>query len=252
MEMSMIAGLVSSLPREQRLLYAPYLKHFSFSPAEITRGYNELSVAPKTPIYKCGKVWQMTDHITVCKRKHQKTTILDEDDRHLLKLMYQQMYQNNDIQLRDVNEFFYEVQKVYIEGTRLCTLGTDPARHCYMMAHWPDVHGLISDELPPESMGRINNFLEHKVRLNGDYVTHILCSVSWKQEFSDSMPTGYLSPCKIYRNETIHRGMPCTFMPIQRIKSICAHSIQRVNGFDNCIVTIGNRFHLLLNDNCHY
>ncbi len=251
LEMSAVAGLVSSLPREQRLLYAPYLKHFSFSPSTVTVGYDELCLAPTRPLSECGKVWQLTEHISTCKKKRQKTSMLDEDDRVLLRQMYQQMYPNNDIQTTDVNEFYYDIKKLYIEGTRLCTLGTDPARHCYVMAHWPDEHGLISSELSSQSMGRLNNFIEHKVRLNGQYVTHILCSVDWKQEFHDSMPSGYLSPCKVFRNVTKHRGMPCTYMPIQRIHSICAHSIQRVNGFDNCIVTVGNQFHLLLNDNCH-
>ena len=249
LEMSSVAGLVSSLPRDQQLLYAPYLKNFSFSPASITKGYEELSRAPTTPLFECGNVWQLNEHITICKKKNQKTSLLDEDDRDLLRLMYQQIYPNNYIQTADVNEFCYHINKVYIEGTRLCTLGMDPARHCYVMAHWPDTHGLISSELSPQSMGRLNHFIVHKVRLNGQYVTHILCSITWKQEFTDSMPSGFLSPCKVYRNVTKHRGMPCTYMPIQRIHSICAHSIQRVNGFDNCIVTIGNQLHLLLNDN---
>ena len=60
-----------------------------------------------------------------------------------------------------------------------------------------------------------------------------------------------IKPFLGYRNVTEHRGMPCTLMPIQRIHSICAHSMQRVNGFDNCIVPVGNQFDLLLNDNFH-
>ncbi len=251
LEMSTIAGLVSSLPREQQLLYTPYLKHFSFSATCITAGYDQLSTAPTRPIYECGKVWHLSEHISLCKKKSHKTSLFDEDSRLLLRQMYQQIYPHIYIETTDVNEFYYYIEKLYIEGTRLCTSGTDPARHCYVMAHWPDDHGLISNELPKQSMGRLNNFIEHKVRLNGEYVRHILCNVTWKREFVDSLPSGYLAPCKVYQNITEHMGMPCTFMPIQRLHSICAHSMQRVNGYDNCIVTIGNQFHLLLNDSSH-
>ncbi len=133
-------------------------------------------MAPTRQLNECGKVWQLTEHITTCKKKQQKTSLLDEDSRLLLRQMYQQIYPYNDIQTADVNEFYYDIKKLYIEGTRLCTLGKDPARHCYVMAHWPDEHGLISSELSSQSMGRLNNFLEHKVRLNGQYITHILCN----------------------------------------------------------------------------
>ncbi len=250
-EMSVVSGLVSSLTRAQRLLYAPYLRNFSFSPAEVTKGYDQLCAAPITELSQCGNVWQLIDHITMCIKKSQSADILDADDRNLLRAMYQQMYPNMYIETGDVNEFFYRFDKLYIEGTKLCTLGIDPKRHCLIMASWPDCNGLIGDDFSALSMGRINHFLYHKIKLNGQFVPHILCDISWKKEFSDSLPTGYLPPCRVYRNQTVHRGQPSTYMPVQRIHSICAHSTHVINGYPNCTVVLPNKLHLLLNDNCH-
>ena len=84
--------------------------------------------------------------------------------------------------------------------------------------------------------------------MNGKYVSHILCAMDWKQAFEDDMPHGFLPPAMVYRNRSIFRGQPCEYMPVQRIHSICVHSYQTVNGYQDCIVVVPNRHHILLND----
>ncbi len=247
-EMSAVSGLVSTLPREKKLLFSPYLKNFSFSPAEIPENYEQLCRASSSPLSECETVWKHLSHINDCLKKDQKLDMLDEDERDLLRSMYQSMYQNNTVTTEDVGEFYYSLGKVYIENTRLAALGADRERHCMVMAYWPDRYGLIDDGVSSLYMGRIRKFLRHTLRLNGNYVSHVLCEIDWKENFEDSMPHGYLSPAKVYRNRSIFRRQPCVYMPVQRIHSICVHSYNTINGIRDCIVVVPNRFHLLLND----
>ena len=247
-EMSAVSGKVSTLTRKQKLLFSPYLKNFSFSPAEIPDNYVQLCKASQTPIDECQMVWKHIDHINCCLKKDQKLEILDNDDRDLLKAMYQTMYQNGLVAQEDVSEFYYPLGKVYVENTRIAALGSDRERHCMIMAYWPDQSGLIDDNISSLYMGKIKTFLRHTLRLNGKYVPHILCVVDWKQLYDDDMPHGFLPPVKVYRNRSIFRGQPCVYMPVQRIHSICVHSYQTINGLKDCIVVVPNQFHLLLND----
>ncbi len=247
-EMSAVSGLVSGLTRMQKLLFSPYLKNFSFSPAEIPENYEQLCSASCSPLRECETVWKHIDHINDCLKKNQESEILDCEERDLLKSMYQTMYQNNNISFEDVGEFYYSLGKVYIENTRITALGSDRERHCFVTAYWPDTSGLINEEVSSLYMGRVKHFLRHTLRLNGKYVPHILCEIDWKEKFADSMPHGYLPPVMIHRNRSIFRRQPCIYMPVQRIHSICVHSYQTVNGFKDCIVAVPNQLHLLLND----
>ncbi len=248
-EMSAVSGMVSMLTRKQKLLFLPYLKNFSFSPVELPTDYDQLCHASSAPLIECQTAWKQLDHINPCLKKHQELEVLDDDDRNLLKSMYQSMYPNDTITEEDVSEFYYSLGRIYIENTRLAALGSDPGRHCMIMAYWPDQSGLVHDGVSTLYMGRVKSFLRHTLRLSGKYVPHILCVIDWKANFEDSrMQHGYLPPVKVYRNRSIFRGQPCIYMPVQRIHSICVHSYQTVNGFKDCIVVVPNRFHLLLND----
>ncbi len=247
-EMSAVSGMVSTLTRQQKLLFSPYLKNFSFSPSEIPDEYEKLCRASSAPLMECQTVWTQIDHINPCLKKNQELEILDEDERDLLRAMYQSMYPNDRITMEDVGEFYYLVGKIYIENTRLAAMASYRERHCMIMAYWPDQSGLIDDGASSLYMGRIKTFLRHSLRLNGAYVPHILCEVDWKRKFEDSMPHGYLQPALVYRNQSVFRHQPCVYMPVQRIHSICVHSYQKVNGYNDCIVVVPNQFHLLLND----
>ncbi len=133
-EMSAVSGMVSTLSRKQKLVFSPYLKNFSFSPAEIPDNYEQLCNASTAPLAECEAVWQHLSHISDCLKKNQELEMLDCDDRDLLKSMYQTMYPNNTVTDEDVDEFYYSLGKVYIENTRLAALGSDRERHCMVMA----------------------------------------------------------------------------------------------------------------------
>ncbi len=247
-EMSAVSGMVSTLTRGQKLLFSPYLKNFSFSPVQIPDNYDQLCNASCVPLNECQTIWKHIDHVNDCLKKNQKSELLDEDERDLLKSMYQSMYPNMRITIEDVSEFHYSVGKIYIENTRISALGTDQERHCFITAYWPDRSGLIHEGVSTMHLGKIKTFWRHTLRHDEKYIPHILCVIDWKEKFEDSMPHGYLAPVIVYRNRSIFRGQPCTFMPVQRIHSICVHSYQTVNGYKDCIVAVPNRFHLLLND----
>ena len=221
---------------------------FSFSPADIPDNYEQLCRASSAPLMECQMVWTQIDHIKACLKKNQEIDMLDEEERDLLRAMYQSIYPNDPITMEDVGEFCYLVGKIYIENTRLVAVASDRERHCMIMAYWPDPSGLINEGVSSLHMGRIKTFLRHTLRLNGVYVPHILCEVDWKREFEDSMPHGYLQPALVYRKQSVFRDQPCVYMPVQRIHSICVHSYQTVNGYKDCIVVVPNQLHLLLSD----
>ena len=108
-----------------------------------------------------------------------------------------------------------------------------------IMAYWPTVAGTINhQESLPLSVGRIQYFIEHSVRLTKDGLTtkenHYFAYVLWYTHHAQW--DSYGSSC-IISHPTLHTPCLFSFLPLSRIYSKCAyghHSIE-INGVTDTV-----------------
>ncbi len=187
------------------------------------------------PISECSNFWKIVDHISI--KGKQTRYLLETDDRMLLMNCYKAMYPNNNISIDDVYEICFKVNGLQLGSQRLSCSSSHESKKCVIMANWCDNDGSITTQSEKQNVGQISYFLKHNLNLNGTIVTHFMCAVNWYDEFTEELFTpGILSPSIIYRQcDRIMQG-PATFMPVQRIQSVCAYSTRTLNGFKNCTI----------------
>ncbi len=188
------------------------------------------------PLNECLHFWKILDHITI--PTSLKYLMLDMDDRSLLKDMYGKMYPDNVIILSDVAQVAEQFCSVTIGGQRLSTVSKHPSKLCFIKAYWSDDDGNVNC-LPETCMvGQIRYFIRHGLRINGNFVSHILCAMAWFKEMNGHEGVCMKYPYPTYPFKPANKISPggSSWMPIQRIHSLCAYSKRNVYGYSNCFV----------------
>ena len=101
-----------------------------------------------------------------------------------------------------------------------------------IMAYWPSKGSdLSSVDCTSLNVGTVHYFCRHKIALYDSdskivHKQHILAYVTWKQQHSRSDLFGTSATLCVNMDE---QPSMCSFLPIQRIHSICAHCVLDVN-----------------------
>ncbi len=209
-----------------------------------------IQLSGSLPISECGELWNVIDHLKI--KGRQTRHLLDPDDRTLLMNTYRVMYPNRSITLSDVYDICFKLDTLHVGSHRLSCGSNHQSKKCIVMANWCDANGNITtDHDNLTRPGQIRYFFLHNINLNGKKVTHIFCSVNWYSELVDgNLCQGKLSPSVIYRPSDKMPTGPAGFMPVQRIRSICAYSIRNINGFKNCIVASPVNLNIYVETEC--
>ncbi len=195
---------------------------------------SRLQLSHILPLNECLNYWKILDHITL--PNGLKYLVLDRDDRELMKAMYSTLYPDNVITLSDVGQVAEQFYSVTIGGQHISVLSKHPSKLCFVKAYWSDNDGTVS----PESymVGQIRYFIRHGIRLNDQFVSHILCAMVWFKEMDGHEGVCMKYPFPTYPFKVRERVPPGSsgFMPIQRIHSLCAYSKRMVYGYNECMV----------------
>ena len=231
----------------------PVSKMCAAKPGEVTQVSIHVQQLPTKVKKECSSLWTEIEHIKIPKKLSGPSLLkkplykLDEDDVSLLFRMYQSMYPSIALTMEDIPSLVVKFESLTIGSERLCCKSKNPANLCLVLANWSDEMGNIDKNDTLKRLGKINYFFKHTVTLSdGNPATHILCAIQWYSEFKDSLgiPSGFANPVQVFRNRCIQMG-PASFMPVQRIHSKSAYSLNtKVNGDSNCIVVSPVRFDL--------
>ncbi len=208
-----------------------------------------MEILGSLPIAECNHLWKTIGHVS--SKGKEVRYLLDIDDRILLMNSYKAMYPHNYISIEDVYEMCFEVDTLLLGSQRLSCRSKHESKRCIVTANWCDNDGNITTDLNDIKPGQVNFFLKHNLNLNGQIVTHYMCALNWYTEFTDdSYNHGQLYPSFIYRPCNKILAGPATFMPVQRIQSVCAYCIRTLNGFKNCTVASPVKLNIYAETEC--
>ncbi len=207
-----------------------------------TLSYEVKQLAQK-PIEECRQLWcdlsiiKLPKSVTPTSKLNAKCLqAIDTDDLQLLHEMYSAMYQGCNIELHDLSSMARKCERLDFGSEKFSCRGNTESKLCLIFANWSDPVGKITPENTSIRLGVVKYFILHNVQIDGKAKSHILCSVDWYTDFTDSLPTGYLPPVKVFwKKKKICPG-PASFMPVQRIMSKSAYSLREVNNYKDCIV----------------
>ena len=201
------------------------------------------------PLSECINLWKETDHIVI-KGKPERY-LLDADDRDLLMKSYKSMYPSVEINLSDVYEMCFKINTLSLGSHRLFTGSTHESKKCIIKANWSDTNGNITLDLEDFKIGQIKHFLKHCINLDGQRKMHIICVMDWFEEFHhESIDTECIFPTLVFRKSDKIKGGPSSFMPIQRIESICAYSTRTIKGHKNCTLASPVKLNIYVETDC--
>ena len=245
-----LASRSHEIPKFMKELFPSFFsKAVSMQIAKPANLPKQVELLSQLPMFECMNMWKVIDHISI--KGKETRYLMDNEDRVLLLNSYKVMYPNNHISMDDVYEMCFKVGSINLGSQRLSCIGGHESKKCLVKANWCNLDGTITPELENYKVGQVKYFLKHNLQLNGQIVTHIMCYVTWYAEFTeDSYTQGQLSPSVIYRPCDKIRSGPATFMPVQRIDSVCAYCIRTLSGFKNCTIASPVKVNIYVETEC--
>lgn len=153
-----------------------------------------------------------------------------------LELLYGQLYPSTDMY---ISPFFVCSGRATLCGQVVGSVmnATSCNSSSVITAYWPSRGNDLSniDYFRP-SVGRVQYFVKHQVKFGDSYngTEHIFAYVSWKQKHPHQDWYGISATVCLNMNEP---PSICSFIPIQRIRSVCAYSLldTDIAGLKECV-----------------
>lgn len=201
------------------------------SPSNWTVDHEFYKLATTAPLH--GINWRNASGIS--EPSCYKLVHFDSDDLQLLRAVYELMYPDREIEMKDLGESMHKFGSIKIWST---TYGSKMQprgiRSGKILASWPAGNGHVLEETFCLSAGTVQYYFSHSIKLADEHLIHYFACVRWYIPHEES--TSYGNPIKIYKNQ-IHPGGPSSFMPVQRIFSRFASAELELAGQNNIAVS---------------
>lgn len=141
-----------------------------------------------------------------------------------LKEMYDLLYPLNDC---EVSRYYREYKSIVVNGRELISCLSRSQRSAVIAAKWPGVIGIDSSGEAPLRVGLVTSFIESTITfLSSDSSanlskTHALVRVQW---YGDHLQRDYMDSSIIIASTVFDNESCASFMPVNRIFSVCASS----------------------------
>lgn len=164
-----------------------------------------------------------------------KLVHFDNDDLQLLRAVYQLMYPDIEIEMKDLGECMHKLGSIKIGSiTYGSKMQPRAIRSGKILASWPAGNGQILDETFSLAAGTVQYFFSHSIKLADEHFTHYFACVRWY--VPDEESNNYGNPIKVFKHQ-LHPGGPSSFMPVQRIFSRYASVELEKEGQKNIVVS---------------
>ena len=147
-----------------------------------------------------------------------KRRIFDSDSLRYLKEAY--TYFLPDIDVQNVPASYELYSAVLLWGTRL---GSEHSRHeksSYIQAYWAGRDGHINRDCIELYAGHVEYFFRQSIFVRGEQTNIVMASVQWFQHHPRQHMFG--SPVEVWTSSVHEPFGPASFIPINRIKNMCA------------------------------
>ena len=144
--------------------------------------------------------------------------MLTSDETQQLKMLYENMYPN--VQIGTVSMFMYTSTRANFYGKVYSSNCARSEKSKVIAAYWPRESPLVIDA-SKLSIGEVQYFLQHTVQFSCGNTSkmHKFAFVKWYEQHSQEKWFG--KSAIIAKKSTVHPS-PCSFLPIERIYSVCA------------------------------
>ena len=172
--------------------------------------------------------------------------IFDSEEVQQLELLYKQLYPHSVV--ARVSPFYIRSGRAALCNQVIGSVmnATSCNSSSVIMAYWPSRGNVLSNiDYSRMKVGRVQYFIRHQAVLydsesdsNINESEHVFAYVSWKQNHPHLDWFGISATVCLDMNETFSM---CSFLPVQRVHAVCAHSILdvEINGLkENVFIAV--------------